>query len=41
MDLQLKDNDGVVDRSARNEFQKVATTGHDQKEWVTNTNNKR
>ena len=32
MDFQLKDSDGVVDRSARNEFQKVVTTGHDQKE---------
>ena len=33
MDFQLKDSDGVIDRSARNEFQKVATTGHDQKEY--------
>ena len=32
MDFQLKDSDGVVDRSARNESQKVATTGNDQKE---------
>jgi hypothetical protein len=31
MDFQLKDSDGVVDRSARNEFQKVVTTGHDQR----------
>jgi hypothetical protein len=27
MDFQLKDGHGVVNRSARNEFQKVATTG--------------
>ena len=33
MDFQLKDSDGVVIR-VRNEYQKVATTGHDQKEWV-------
>jgi hypothetical protein len=32
MDFQLKNIDGVDDRSARNEFQKIATTGHDQKE---------
>ena len=30
MDFQLKDSDGVVDKYARNEFQKVATTGHDK-----------
>jgi hypothetical protein len=41
MDFQLKDSDGMVDKSARNKFEKVATTGHYQKEWVTNTNNKR